>query len=227
MHVPQVSQLALAGALLLAAGAAYSQTDPTQGQPTPQQSNQQQQQPAVSHGSSGNDLQDAAPNSGVSGQMMKDKIFLRKAAEGGLAEVQLGQLASEKASAQDVKDFGAKMVKDHTELNDEMKPIADSMGVMLPKKLSPKDQAEYSKLSGLSGNDFDTEYLTYMVKDHHADLREFRMEAMNASDPALKAAVDKGAKVIREHTSMVDSLARSKGIALPSRSQKPTAPTGE
>ena len=160
----------------------------------------------------------AGPSTGAGDdQSMKDKMFLRKAAAGGLAEVQLGQLAADKASGADVKAFGQKMVTDHTALNNDMKPIAESMGVMLPKKVKKDDQAEYDKLSAMSGDDFDKEYLTYMVKDHHTDLREFREEDTTVQDPTLKAAVDKGYKVIREHTSMVDKLARDKGIAVPQR----------
>ncbi len=202
-----------------------AQSTPMPGQPMPQQQQQQQQQqPAVSEAAH-NDMQDAAPSSGVSGQMMKDKMFLRKAAEGGMAEVRLGQLASQKSSSADVKEFGARMVKDHTELNEEMKPIADSMGVMLPKKMGSKDQAEFEKLSKLSGSDFDAEYLAYMVKDHHADLREFHMEATSATDPTLKSAVEKGTQVIREHTGMVEALAKSKGVAVPARGSRHASPT--
>ena len=212
-----------ASAVLLSPAFLQAQTSyPSTGQPTQQQQMQQQQQPgAAQPGAPMTDMPDSAASSGASSQVMKDKMFLRKAAEGGMAEVQLGQLASEKASSEDVKAFGQKMVKDHTQLNEEMKPIAESMGVMLPKKLSSKDQAEYDKLNGLSGEEFDKEYLTCMVKDHHADLREFRMEAANASDPTLKAAVQKGAQVIREHTTMVDSLAKSKGVATPSHEHQP------
>ena len=57
------------------------------------------------------------------------------------------------------------------------------MGVMLPKHMNKDDQAEYDKLNGLSGDAFDTEYLTLMVKDHHKDLREFRVEAVDTQDP--------------------------------------------
>ena len=124
-------------------------------------------------------------------EVMKDKIFLRKVAAGGIAEVQLGELATQKAGAQDVKDFGQKMVTDHTALNNEMAPIADSMGITLPKKLSKEDQAEYNKLNTMSGDDFDIEYVSFMVKDHHLDLREFRTEAASTSDPTLKAAANK------------------------------------
>jgi putative membrane protein len=142
-------------------------------------------------------------------------MFLRKAAEGGMAEVKFGKLAAEKASSEDVKAFGQKMVDDHTVLNSEMASIADSMGVRLPKTINKEDQAEYDKLSGLSGSDFDTEYLTAMVKDHHQDLREFRMEVNDTQDPTLKETVERGEQVIREHTIMVDKLARDKGIPVP------------
>ncbi len=223
MNTSRLAKTALAGALLLSPGFAQVPSNPMQGQPSQQQSNQQQQHPGVNQSSMA-DMQDSAPNSGVSGQMMKDKMFLRKAAEGGMAEVKLGQLASEKGSSQEVKEFGAKMVSDHTDLNNEMRPIAESMGVMLPKKLSQKDQDEYEKLNGLSGNDFDTEYLTYMVKDHHDDVREFRMEAAGATDPVLKTAVEKGARIIRDHSHMVDDIARSKGIAVPTRGPRPSPP---
>ena len=100
-----------------------------------------------------------------------DKMFLKKASMGGYAEVQLGQLAAQKGNSDEVKKFGQKMVDDHTALNDQMKPFAEAAGLQPPTKLSPKDQAEYDKLNGLSGDDFDKEYLAYMVKDHHIDLR--------------------------------------------------------
>jgi len=169
-------------------------------------------------------MQDSTGISSEPIDTMKDKMFLRKAVQGGLAEVQLGQLAAQKASSQDVKDFGQKMVTDHTAFNNEMATVADSLGVMLPKKLSKEDQAEYDKLNAMSGDDFDKEYLAFMVKDHHKDLREFRMESVSASDATLKAIVDKGSKVIYEHMRMVDKLARDKGIPMPSRPSKPQVP---
>jgi putative membrane protein len=146
---------------------------------------------------------------------MQDKMFLRKAAEGGIAEVKLGQLAAQKGGSDDVKAFGQKMVDDHTKLNAEMAQVADSIGVMLPKSMNKEDQAEYDKLNALSGNDFDLEYLSFMVKDHHKDLREFRIEAASHADPTLRDEVVKASAVIHEHAVMVDKLARAKGIPVP------------
>ena len=168
--------------------------------------------------------QDSAPNSGDVGQIMEDKMFLRKAAEGGIAEVKLGQLAAQKANSDDVKAFGQKMVDDHTKLNTDIAQVADSMGVMLPKSMNKEDQAEYDKLNGLSGNDFDVEYLSFMVKDHHQDLRAFRIEAASHADPALHDAVVQAEGVIHDHKVMVDKLARAKGIPVPMHGGNKPAP---
>jgi putative membrane protein len=160
---------------------------------------------------------------GESHHDIQDRIFLQKAAEGGTAEIQLGKLAVEKASATDVKAFGQKMVDDHKQLNEQMAPIAESKGVALPRKMGKADQAEYDKLANLSGEAFDKEYIAYMVKDHHADLREFRMAATNTNDPDMKAALDNAAKVIREHMVMADKLAHEKGLSTPGRGARPAA----
>jgi putative membrane protein len=185
---------------------------------------QTQQNPPQQQIPSTPSTQDSAPNSGDVGQVMQDKMFLRKATEGGIAEVKLGQLAAQKGSSEDVKAFGQKMVDDHTRLNNEMAQVADSMGVMLPKSMNKEDQAEYDKLNALSGNDFDMEYLSFMVKDHHKDLHEFRIEAASRADPTLRDEVVKASAVIHEHTVMVDKLARAKGIPVPAHGgNKPAA----
>jgi putative membrane protein len=169
-------------------------------------------------------MQDSAPNAGDLGQVMQDKMFIRKATEGGIAEVKLGQLAAQKGGSDEVKTFGQKMVDDHTKLNSALAQVADSVGVMLPKTMNKDDQAEYDKLDKLSGNDFDVEYLTFMVKDHHKDLHDFRMEAASPADQTLHEAVVKAASVIHEHAVMVDKLARARGVPVPAHGGNHPAP---
>jgi len=212
----------LLGSAIVSPALLLAQFDPTSVLTSQNQPNRpQQQMPSTPS------AQDSAPNSGDLGQVMEDKMFLRKAAEGGIAEVRFGQLAVQKASSSDVKAFGQKMIDDHTKLNNEMAQVADSMGVMLPKSMNKEDQAEYDKLNALSGNDFDVEYLSCMVKDHHKDLHEFRIEAASRADPTLRNAVVDAEGVIHDHTVMVDKLARAKGIPIPPHvGHKPTpAPT--
>jgi putative membrane protein len=160
-------------------------------------------------------------------QSMRDKTFLRKAAEGGLVEVQLGQLAVQKGTSDEVKSFGQKMVDDHAKLNEKIALVADSLGVMIPRHLNKEDQAEYEKLSALTGDAFDKEYIAFMVKDHHADLREFRIEANATTDADLKQVVTEGAQVIHDHMVLIDKIARSKGIATPGDRGGQQAPSAQ
>ncbi len=166
--------------------------------------------------------------SGMSGMTgsAKDKKFLMTAAQGGLAEIQLGQLATQKSNNQQVKDFGQKMITDHTQLNDQMKPIAQSMGVPVPTSPSPKDQAEATKLSALSGESFDKAYIAYMVKDHQKDVREFKAEEASTQDPTLKTTVAQGLTVIEGHLQMAETLAKTNGVK-GGQSNHSTSPSGQ
>lgn len=204
----------LLGSAILSPGLLFAQFDPTATPASPAQPGRPPQASSPAQ-------QDSGPHSGDVGQIMQDKLFLRKAAEGGIAEVKLGQLAAQKANSGEVKAFGQKMVDDHTSLNSMMAQVADWMGIMLPKSMNKEDQAEYEKLSSLSGNDFDVEYLTFMVKDHHKDLHQFRLEAASPTNQTLHDAVVKAQAVIHEHTVMVDKLARAKGVAVPSHGNHP------
>ena len=142
----------------------------------------------------------------------QDKTFLMKASQGGMAEIQLGQLASEKGQSAKVKAFGQKMVTDHTALNNNLKPFADKDGVPPPSGLSADDQAELDKLNGLSGADFDKEYVAYMMKDHKHDQEAFQQEISSTQDAQLKAAVQHGLKVVDQHLAMVDKMGSSMGV---------------
>jgi putative membrane protein len=135
-----------------------------------------------------------------------DAAFATKAAQGGMAEVQLGKLATEKASSPDVKAFGQQMVDDHSKANDEFKSIASSKGVTLPSSLDAKDQATYDRLSKLSGAAFDRAYMADMVRDHRADIAEFDREAGHGSDPDIKNFASRTLPTLKNHLKMAESV---------------------
>ena len=136
-----------------------------------------------------------------------DKAFVMKAAQGGMTEVQLGQLAADKGGSQDVKDFGSKMVTDHGKAGDELKGIATSKGMTLPDKLDDKHQAMVDKMSKLSGPAFDKAYVPAMVKAHKADDALFAKEAKSGDDADLKAFADKTDNdVVKMHLKMIEDI---------------------
>ena len=102
-----------------------------------------------------------------------DKIFMTDAAEGGLAEVQIGQMAQQKGSSQEVKDFGRRLEQDHQKANDQLKTIAQQRHFSLPTDTDAKHKAAIAKLNGLSGAEFDKVFGRMMVKDHREDIKKF------------------------------------------------------
>jgi putative membrane protein len=138
---------------------------------------------------------------------------MRKAAQGGLAEVQLGQLAEQKASSKSVKDFGEHMVNDHTKANDQLKGVASNKGVTLPDALDAKDKALYDRLNGLSGDAFDKAYMRAMIKDHVEDVAEFRKESKAAHDPDVRSFASGTLPTLEDHLRMAKQVGSQVGVA--------------
>jgi putative membrane protein len=138
-----------------------------------------------------------------------DKKFVKNAALGGLTEVELGKLATQKASDQKVKDFGQKMVDDHTKANDELKQAASKSSIPVPESLDSKHQSRIDKLSKLSGAEFDKAYIKDQLKDHQTDVQEFKEEAQNGTDPNIKAFASTALPVLQHHLEMVKDLNKS------------------
>src|SRR5207237_944698 len=132
-----------------------------------------------------------------------DKTFVMNAAIGGMAEVELGKLASEKASNESVKDFGKKMVDDHGKANEELKEVASKQKIDIPTSLDSKHQATVDRLSKLSGAAFDKAYVREMVKDHDEDVKEFQKEAQNGQDSAVRDFASKTLPTLQEHQRMI------------------------
>lgn len=134
-----------------------------------------------------------------------DHTFVMKAAQGGMAEVKLGNLAKEKGSDPAVKEFGQQMVDDHSKANDELKSLASSKGITLPADVNAKDEAEYERLSKLSGAAFDRAYMNRMVTDHRTDVNEFRRESEHGADADVKAFAAKTLPTLEHHLQMAES----------------------
>jgi putative membrane protein len=128
-----------------------------------------------------------------------DSDFVNKAAQGGMAEVQLGQMVAQKAQNQAVKDFAQRMVDDHSKANDQLKQLASQKGINLPTDLDSSDKQFQDKLSSASGASFDKMYMDHMVQDHKKDVSEFQSEADKASDPDVKSFAQQTLPTLQQH----------------------------
>jgi putative membrane protein len=138
-----------------------------------------------------------------------DHQFAKKAASGGMSEVKLGQLAEDKGTNPAVKEFGQRMVTDHSKANDELKSIASQENVNLPSAPSKMDEAEYARLSKLSGKEFDDAYAKMMVSDHEKDIAEFRKESTSGQDPELKSFASKTLPTLESHLQQAKQMLKS------------------
>jgi putative membrane protein len=128
-----------------------------------------------------------------------DEAWVMKIAKGGMAEVELGKLAADKASTDAVKKFGQRMVDDHSKANDELKTLAQSKNIALPSAIGPQEKALHDRLMRLSGPAFDQAYMRAMVNDHVKDINEFRIESKSGKDPELKAWAAKTLPTLEDH----------------------------
>jgi putative membrane protein len=135
-----------------------------------------------------------------------DKTFATNAAAGGMAEVTLGRLATQKAGSQQVRQFGQQMVTDHTQANQELQAIAKQQNLTLPTKPDSASTAMEQRLQARSGTAFDSAYTQDMVQDHQKDVAEFEREANTGQDPALKAFAQKYLPVLQRHLQMAQQI---------------------
>jgi putative membrane protein len=141
-----------------------------------------------------------------------DSSFYKNAAEGGMSEVELGQLAQQKAANPSVKDFGAMMVKDHSAANDKLKSLAASKQVSLPDSPSMMQKASKTKLNMISGESFDKSYVKGMIDDHKQDIKEFQKEASEGKDPDARAFASATLPTLQMHLEKIQAIAAAAGI---------------
>lgn len=135
-----------------------------------------------------------------------DKKFLAMAAQSDVNEIKLSELAVQKASNPAVKAFAQKMITEHKAMTASMKPFAKAWGLTPPMDVDADHKKEWDKLNGLSGKDFDKEYMDAMVSDHGKALDAFTSEAKDTKDIPFKNAVIKGKTHVAAHKNMAYDL---------------------
>jgi putative membrane protein len=142
-----------------------------------------------------------------------DSGFMMKAAGDGMAEVELGRLAIERASGADVKAFAQMMVDDHSKANGELTGLAGQKGVTLPAGPPPPARAVADRLRALSGAGFDKAYMAQMVKDHEKAVALFSKEASGGRDAETKEWAAKTLPTLQQHLTRAREVAGGKATA--------------
>src|SRR4051812_9247750 len=125
--------------------------------------------------------------------------FAVEAASGGLMEVELGKIAQEKATNPRIKEFGAMMVKDHSDANEQLKSLAQQKNITLPANVSDKQQKDIDDLNKKTGKDFDKAYMNMMLDDHKKDIKKFEKAGNNLKDAEIKSFAMSALPTLQKH----------------------------
>lgn len=134
-----------------------------------------------------------------------DYKFAVDAYRANTEEINLAQLAAQKASDPAVQQFAQRMIQDHTKANQQLSQIVSQKGATMPTTPTSGQERETDRLAKLSGADFDKAYMDYMVKEHKKDVKEFQKEADKAKDPDIKAFAANTVPILQEHLQMAEN----------------------
>jgi putative membrane protein len=201
---PEISFVAV---LLLASTTAFAQQSNMQQQ---QQSSQTQQQ--TTPGQANSSVPDS---SGSSAPNYADQAFVEDTLKGNDAQVQMSQLAQQKASSGDVKEFSQRMIQIHTQLNQQLVPLAKQLDVNQEQKPSKQTKKEIAQLQQLSGPEFDTAYLQAMAKEQEHTLKQFKSEE-SAQNPVIQKVAKFDEPVLTQHYQILQKIAQSHNVTIAS-----------
>lgn len=134
----------------------------------------------------------------------QDKHFAEHAMAGAMMEVQLGKLAEERAQNQAVKDFGQRMVTDHSKANQKLNDTGSRLGLSAPSELPREQRRQVDKLAGLSGAEFDRAYMSTMIDDHKKDIGEYRKQAEKGENAELKNMAQQALPTLEQHLRLAE-----------------------
>jgi putative membrane protein len=168
----------------------------------------------------------AQPEAGAPKLNDADRNFLRDAALGGMAEVELGKLAESKAQSDRVKAFARRMVEDHGKANDRLAALAKDAGSAPPSELDSEHQAIRKRLEGLSGIAFDRAYIDAQVAEHQTAAQLFEWEIAAAHNPAVKNFAATTLPIIHDHLETALDLQMEMPLAMAPATGSSTGPGG-
>lgn len=137
----------------------------------------------------------------------EDQHFVKKVSAADLAEISLGRLAMQRASNPEVRNFGQKMVQDHTKSSSDLLAILNRKGLQASLQMEDKAREMFDKLAKMNGPDFDRAYTKHMVKDHEEAVQLFTKASKNCKDEDLKTFAARTLPVIQQHFDMAKRLA--------------------
>jgi putative membrane protein len=199
------TKFSFAAVLLLAGATAFAQ-----------QGAMQQQAPSAPAPQTPSQASAPTANADAAGPPMPnyaDQAFVENMLKNNDAQIQMSQLAQQKASSGDVKDFSQRMIEIHTQLNQQLAPLAKQLDVSQNQKPSKEQKKEIAQLEQLSGPDFDSAYLQAMAREQAHSLKQFK-SGETATNPSIQKAAKVDEPVLDQHYQILQKIAQNHNVTL-------------
>lgn len=141
------------------------------------------------------------------------KAFLKTVSDINLTEVELGRLAEEKASNPAVKDFGARMIEDHSKAQEALRPLAKREHIVLAAKPGADSAALDKKLDALSGAEFDKVYIETMLAGHKGAIVMLVHEIEHDRNVSIKNFAKGALPMVQDHIRIAENVAGKLGLS--------------
>lgn len=135
-----------------------------------------------------------------------DDAFVKKANQGGLAEVKMGELAQQRAQNPEVKEFAQHLVSEHQQANTELQQLAQTKGMKVETEVGGKHKQTIDRLEKANGQEFDKKFMQAVVKEHKNDIKEFKKQAEKGKDADVKNWAQKTLPALEKHLQMAQQL---------------------
>jgi len=145
-------------------------------------------------------------------QAIRDREFIKKTVAANATAATLQALAEKNSQNEQIKQLARKMAEDHLRLANQIQPIAQQLGFAPKADSEHKDKKLFSRLGGLSGTQFDDEFINSVMKEHHQVLKDFNQEAAKTQNVALRDAAKDGATIISQHLEMLETIIKNHGV---------------
>lgn len=133
-------------------------------------------------------------------------LLLTRAAGGSLLEVELGQLAAEKAAHPQVKQFAQMVTQEHRQIQEQLQSLGRELNTPVPSQLNANQQQTLQKLQQLSGDEFDREYVAFLVEEHRKDIEWYQELETKVQEDKVQQFVNSTLAVLQQHQQQIQEL---------------------
>lgn len=134
--------------------------------------------------------------------------FLSDMTEARIMDLEQGKTAEQRGTTKFLKQYGSLMVKDQSNMLDELKEIAKDKDISIPTSLGSDKAEALEALKKVHGESFDKKFIKMMIIDHKRDVKKLE-RATHYGDADIQVFATKYLPIVKSHLDKIKALKQS------------------